>query len=163
MKTIKALVLPLLLIGTCLSLAEALQPNQRETIYRRYLDFPSIVRGGAIKPHWMADGSSFWYAEGAPANTILYKVDPRENTKSPLLDPARVRRVLTAVLGHDPPYQGVPFDEFSFVDSTEKAIKFTVENRQFVLDFDTYELIPAHPLHEVEQTRHPSCCCTAAS
>ena len=37
----------------------------------------------------MADASSFWYAEGAPANTVIYKVDPAANTKTPLLDTVR--------------------------------------------------------------------------
>ena len=60
-------------------------------MYYRYLEFPSYVKGGAIEPHWMADGSSFWYAEGAPDNTVIYKVDPKANTKTPMFDTARLR------------------------------------------------------------------------
>ena len=50
-------------------LARAGEPTQleREAMYYRYLEFPSYVKGGSIEPHWMADGSSFWYANGAPA------------------------------------------------------------------------------------------------
>jgi hypothetical protein len=36
-------------------------------MYYPYLEFPSLVKGGSIEPHRMADGSSFWYAEGDPA------------------------------------------------------------------------------------------------
>ena len=41
----------------------------REAMYRRYLEFPNLIKGGSIKggsiaPHWMADGQSFWYAYG---------------------------------------------------------------------------------------------------
>ena len=39
----------------------------------------------------MADGSRFWYAEGAPDNTVIYKVDPKANTKTPMFDTARLR------------------------------------------------------------------------
>ena len=28
--------------------------------------FLTVVKGGSIEPHWMAEGSSFWYAEGDP-------------------------------------------------------------------------------------------------
>lgn len=41
--------------------------SEREAMYYRYLEFPFLVKGGSIEPHWMADGSSFWYTEGDPA------------------------------------------------------------------------------------------------
>jgi hypothetical protein len=41
--------------------------SEREAMYYPYLEFPSLVKGGSIEPHRMADGSSFWYAEGDPA------------------------------------------------------------------------------------------------
>ena len=69
--------------------------SEREAMYYRYLEFPSYVKGGSIQPHWMADGSSFWYAEGGPAHTVIYKVDPAANTKTPLFDTARLRDALT--------------------------------------------------------------------
>ncbi|MFQ5816944.1 MAG: hypothetical protein ACE5H2_03175 [Terriglobia bacterium] len=117
------------------STAESKQA-EREAMYRRYLEFPSLVKGGSLQPHWLADGSSFWYAEGAPANTVIWKVDPRANTKTPLFDTARLRQALTPLLGQEPPYQGLPFSDFSFVDG-EKAVKFTVENKEFILQLET--------------------------
>ena len=39
--------------------------SEREAMYYRYLEFASLVKGGSIEPHWMADGSSFWYSEGS--------------------------------------------------------------------------------------------------
>ncbi len=76
--------------------------SEREAMYYRYLEFPPYVKGGKVDPHWMADGPSFWYAEGAPANTVIviYKVDPKANTKKPLFDTARLRQALTPLLGH---------------------------------------------------------------
>ena len=51
--------------------AQEVEQSDREAMYYRYLQFRSYVKGGNVDPHWMADGSSFWYAEGAPANTIM--------------------------------------------------------------------------------------------
>ena len=108
-------------------------------MYDRYLEFPSYVKGGAIEPHWMADGSSFWYAEGIPDETIIYKIDPNTNLKEPLFDRARLRQALTAALGHEPSPNGLPFENFTFLDA-EKAVRFTAEDREFILHLNTYKL-----------------------
>ncbi len=47
-----------------LVLAQEATQSDREVMYHRYMEFSSYVKGGSIEPHWMADGSSFWYAEG---------------------------------------------------------------------------------------------------
>lgn len=112
---------------------------ERDAMYYRYLQFNSYVKGGSIQPHWMADGSSFWYAEGAPANTVIWKVDPMVNTRTPLFDTARLRRALSPLLGHEPPYEGIPFEEFTFVGSGQKTVKFTLEKKEFILQLETYE------------------------
>ncbi len=131
---------------------EAVQA-EREAMYYRYLEFPPYVKGGSVEPHWMADGSSFWYAEGAPANTVIWKVDPRASAKTPLFDTARLRQALTRLLGHEPPYQGLPFEELSFVDESEQAAKFTVEGKEFILQLDTYTITRAPVLSSEEKDR----------
>ena len=132
--------------------AQETAQSEPEAMYYRYLELASYVKGGSIEPHWMADGSSFWYAEGAPANTLIYKVDPNANTKTPLFDTAHLRQALTAVLGHESPCQGLPFEEFTFVDG-EKAVKFTVEDKEFILQLDTYTVRRAPVLSEEEKSR----------
>jgi dipeptidyl aminopeptidase/acylaminoacyl peptidase len=132
--------------------AQQVGQSEREAMYYRYLKLQSLVKGGSVRPHWMADGSSFWYAEGDPDNTIIYKVDPEANTKEPLFDTDRVRRALTPLLGHEPPGQGLPFGHFTFVDG-EKAVEFAVENRPFILRLDTYTISPARPLSVTEKNR----------
>ncbi len=84
--------------------AQEAAQSEREAMYYRYLEFASYVKGGSVEPHWMADGSSFWYAEGAPANTVIYTVDPKANIKTPLFDTARLREALMPLLRHEPPY-----------------------------------------------------------
>jgi len=59
------------------SFAQTAAQFEREAMYRRYLKFASLVKGGSAHPHWMMDGSSFWYAEGAPDDTVIWRVDPR--------------------------------------------------------------------------------------
>ena len=127
--------------------------SKREAMYYRYLEFPSLVKGGSIEPHWLADGSSFWYAEGAPENTVIYKVDPKTNTKTPLFDIARLRKALTPLLGNEPPFKGLPFEQFTFVDEGEKAVKFTVEDIGFVVQLDTYAITRVPILSEEEKKR----------
>ena len=127
--------------------------SEREAMYYRYLEFASYVKGGSIEPHWLADGSSFWYAEGAPANTVIWKVDARADTKTALFDTARLRQALTPLLGHEPPYQGLPFEEFSFVDKDENAVKFTVEDKEFILELYTYAITRAPAISEEEKSR----------
>ncbi|HJO02588.1 MAG TPA: hypothetical protein QGG47_01295, partial [Acidobacteriota bacterium] len=44
--------------------ASALEAGSRQEMYERYLDFPSLIKGASARPHWLADGRGFWYAEG---------------------------------------------------------------------------------------------------
>ena len=132
--------------------AQDAKQSEQQAMYYRYLKFASLVRGGSIQPHWMADGSGFWYAEGAPANTVIYKVDAKANTKTPLFDTARLRQAVSAVLGQEPPYQAVPFEDFTFIDG-EKAIKFTVEHKDFILQLDTYAITQTPSRSEAEKSR----------
>ena len=148
----------LVIFLSCLTLiagsvhAQDASQSEREAMYYRYLEFASYVKGGTVEPHWMADGSSFWYAEGAPGNTIIWRVDPNANTKTTLFDTARLRQALTALLGHEPPYKGLPFAEFTFEDG-EKAVKFTVEGKEFILQRNTYSITQAPALSEQEKSR----------
>jgi dipeptidyl-peptidase-4 len=132
--------------------AEETKPSEREAMYSRYLDFASYVKGGSVTPHWMADGSSFWYAEGARGNTVIYEVDPQANTKTPLFDAPRLRRALTTVLGHEPPHHGLPFAEFTFLKG-EKSVTFILEKTEYILPLDSYEISRAPVLSEEEKSR----------
>jgi len=126
--------------------------SEREKMFQEYLKFPSLVKGGHVQPHWMADGNSFWYAEGAPEATVIYKVDPMANTKEPLFDTPRLRQALASIIGHEPPYKGLPFSKFTFV-SGEKAVKFAIEKKEFKCRFDTYEITSILPQSAKEKAR----------
>ena len=95
-ETIFILFFSLIVIASSIY-AQETEQSEREAMYYRYLEFASYVKGGSVEPHWMADGSSFWYAEGAPDDTVIWKIDPKANTKTALFDTARLRHALTVV------------------------------------------------------------------
>lgn len=128
--------------------------SEQEAMYYRYLEFPSYVKGGSVEPRWMADGSTFWYAEGAPANTVIWKVDPHKNTKEPQFDIVRLRQALTPLLGHEPEGSGVPFREFEFLGG-EKAARFRLGERDFVLDLAEYTVRQESGAQQQERERLP--------
>jgi len=148
-----------LIILSCLTViaplvsAQETKQSEREAMYYRYMEFASYVKGGSLTPHWMPDGSSFWYAEGAPENTTIWKVDPKANTKTPLFDTERLRKALTSLIGHELSHQGLPFERFTFLDKSEKALKFIVEGKEFILQLDTYTVRSAPALSEEEKNR----------
>lgn len=75
--------------------AHQVEQSERVVMCRRYQKFWDYVEG-VVKPHWLADGSSFWYAEGGPENRIIYTVNSEANTVAPLFDIQRVRSAGTA-------------------------------------------------------------------
>jgi dipeptidyl aminopeptidase/acylaminoacyl peptidase len=120
--------------------AQQQEDTERVAMYRHYLRYTSYVTGWYIEPNWLADGNSFWYASGAPDSIVISRVDPVANTEADLFDVVRLRSVLAEELGEDPPGKGVPFAQFHFVDDTEEAVRFAIEEREFVLHLDTYAL-----------------------
>jgi len=130
-----------------------------EEMYIRYLDTAlsgkvmTLIKGGIMmKANWMADGHSFWYAEGAPENTVVYKFDPAKKSKKPLFDTARMRKALAEKLGENPPHQGLPFSQFEFLDAEQK-VKFVAGEKQFICDLNTYVLEETPPLSAEEKKK----------
>ena len=57
-------------------------------MYKRYLDFPSYVKGGKVEPHWEKDDSSFWYSESDEPSSRAWRIDPNQGTKVRIQPPA---------------------------------------------------------------------------
>jgi dipeptidyl aminopeptidase/acylaminoacyl peptidase len=119
---------------------------ERWALYMRYASawgphrsMDRYLVGGIIEPHWMADGKGFWYADGPVDSTVIYRVDPLSKRKIELFDVSRLRDALESFLEQEPPHRGVPFRAFEFVDE-ERAIRFTVAERDLTLDLETYRL-----------------------
>ena len=128
-------------------------PTPRELAYYRYFQAAARMQGGSIEAQWMADGRSFWYPTGGIDNTVIRKIDPTTNRDTTVFDVARLRRSLAAVLGHEPPYQGLPFRTFTFASAEEKAARFTVEGRPFEVDLTSYLVRSLPPPTPAEMAR----------
>lgn len=106
-----------------------------------YAGIPGRMPGLALlEPHWLSDGNRFWYAEGGPEHTRIHLVDPVANTKVELFDVERLREALERQMGDPPPHRGLPFDDFSFVDDDEGAVRFTVDGRFYKMDLASYAI-----------------------
>jgi len=126
--------------------------SAREQRFWSFLSYGTLVRGGTVAPHWMADGSSFWHAVGGPDSTVLVRVDPAKNETRPLLDLARARRAVASILGHEPAYRGLPFEEVS-LSSGETTVRFTVEGRELSLDLASYAVSQLPSMTAAERAR----------
>ncbi|MGH8251028.1 MAG: DPP IV N-terminal domain-containing protein [Steroidobacteraceae bacterium] len=133
-----ALAASLALSSTAVSELHAEPSAQDEAIYQSYLDFGRLVEGGRVVPHWLPDGSSFWYAEGGPNDRKIIKVDAATDTSVPFFDAAQLRSVLTETLGHEPAGNGIPFENFQF--DGQHSVNFSLEGSEYALDLDQYEL-----------------------
>ena len=79
-------------------LSQTLAAGDRETAFRQYLDFGSMVKGGQVTPGWILAGPEFWYAEGGPQDRVIYRVNPAENTETELFDVEKLRTVLAGTM-----------------------------------------------------------------
>ncbi|MDX1393481.1 MAG: DPP IV N-terminal domain-containing protein [Gemmatimonadota bacterium] len=79
--------------------ARALQadPAERDSVYRAYLGFGDLVRGGRIDPNWLADGNRFWYTEDGPDGPGTYLVDPDGDPVVSSLDADRIGEITATV------------------------------------------------------------------
>lgn len=136
-------------LGVALALAAAplaAAEDNRQAVFEQYLDFAALVKGGSIEPNWLADGSSFWFADGGPVNRVIWRVDPADDVVEPLFDVPRLRAAIAEAIGHEPPYAGVPFETFQLTPDGATAI-FALEGGRFSLDMATYK-VEAQPAPE---------------
>jgi dipeptidyl aminopeptidase/acylaminoacyl peptidase len=158
-KSVGWILLFICLLWALPALAQPAGSARPDEMYERYLSLAlngavsTVIKGGVILPaNWMADGRSFWFAEGAPDDTVIIKVDPRSNSRNPLFDTTRLRGSLARALGHEAPYKGLPFQSFAFGDG-ERTIRFTVEGKEWACDLGTYEVKALPPPSEEEKKR----------
>jgi dipeptidyl aminopeptidase/acylaminoacyl peptidase len=123
------------------------QPNvDREELYRRYLEFPSYSLSSFIQPIWMGDGDRFCYSRELASGRQFFLVDSANNTQEPVFDVPRLRAALAELLPGDSLPEGVPFEEFVFVQD-DRAIHFNWNGTRYLLSLDAYSLerLPPEP------------------
>ena len=113
--------------------------TDRDALYRSAVELSRRV-GGTVNPHWMTDGSSFWYAERTGAETLIWKVDPAANSREPFFDVPRLREALKKETGLEPAGSGLPFFRNFELDEDEGQVRFSIDEEEFWLDLDSYSL-----------------------
>jgi dipeptidyl aminopeptidase/acylaminoacyl peptidase len=132
----------ILVTSTVLTFTQDKERSEREKLYFRYWNFNVFLRGNRIEPHWMSDGNSFWYALGPTENTKIYKVDPLADTTHEFFDQERLKKALEPIFPHQPDRKGLPFKDFIFLED-ENAVEFHLEDKDFTMDLETYEIAEA--------------------
>jgi dipeptidyl aminopeptidase/acylaminoacyl peptidase len=98
---------------------------------------------GEVQANWLADGSSFWFADGEGDDLTIYLVDPTQNERSALFDVSRLRLALSEAFGKEPPPGRLPFETLSIVDQDEGIFELRVGDDFLHIRLDDYELSPA--------------------
>ncbi len=119
--------------------AEAIT-RTREAVYNAYLNRNEFVSGGSAPPNWTEDGKGFWFAEGAPDDTAILRVDLDTGKTAPMFAVAKVRAAIAAATSQEPPYRGLPFDQFT--RAKDGRVEFSYNGARWLLDPATYDVEP---------------------
>ena len=134
--------------------ASAQQMAAREQRYQALVGrgVASLIKGGAVSPHWLADGNAFWYTESAGDSIAAWRVDPVTNTRTALFDTGRLRQAVAALLGRDVSGRGVPGSNVSFREA-DHTVRLQVDGEDIVVDLATYQARRGPTLTRLERDR----------
>ncbi|MEQ8764825.1 MAG: prolyl oligopeptidase family serine peptidase [Planctomycetota bacterium] len=125
---------------------------ERIAAFSRYPQVRQLAQKGILEPKWLGESDRLWWIEGAPDETVVFVVDAEAGKQEPLLDTKKVREQLEKHLGHEPPYQGLPFSELKSADET--SVTFEVEGRTFRCLLESGRVSPA-PSGEQSEREKP--------
>ena len=158
--TSAASIFVLCVVTTSTALSQEILTPERKALYEKWMGFPSLVKFWSEPTTWIAGGARVWYWAGFPDHPELHELDFRTNRVRPVLNATRVRAAVVSRLGHEPALAGLPFRAFTFADTTETRMRFSVEERDFELRLATQDLteLPARTdasrrLSEPQRTR----------
>jgi dipeptidyl aminopeptidase/acylaminoacyl peptidase len=99
-----------------------------------------LVYADYVAPHWMKDGSRFWYRVTTPQGADYVRIDPVTLTRGPLFDNDRLAAAISHATDstYDPAH--LPFVEFRFArnGADEKHIEFDAHRKRLVCDIVQY-------------------------
>jgi dienelactone hydrolase len=130
-----------------LRVREVVKPVRDWESFQKVLGWSDLIENRRVVANWMADGR-FWFAEGGPDDTVIQVFDPHAGGIGPLVDVARARASLEALLGHPLPYRGLPFDAVSFDDVG--GVRFGFEGWGYRLDLGTYRIETLNVVNRAE-------------
>src|SRR5690625_596935 len=122
-----------------------------EKSFQALLGITSLFKHTRVAANLLPDGR-LWYAEGAPVETHIKVFDPDTRTVSELFDVDAVRAALGAAMGHEPPYSGLPFEQFYF--SPDGLVQFTFDGTDYSYDTAAGAIVGATRPGLAEQMFH---------
>jgi hypothetical protein len=89
-------------------------------------------------PHWLSDGTRFWYRATRAQGADFVMVDPVRNLRRQVFDNARLAAAMS--LANDTAYDPtrLPFTTFNYVDG-EQFIEFTASAKLFRCGLASYQ------------------------
>jgi dipeptidyl aminopeptidase/acylaminoacyl peptidase len=111
--------------------------------FESYLKFHTLIQDLYIVPHWYSDSDRFWFAAHTNDNTVIYLVNPKQNTKTVFFDNDLLLNVLRPFLSQEPTNKGIPFSNFDFINGND-SVQFVVENKKFKLSLKDYKIVPVN-------------------
>jgi dipeptidyl aminopeptidase/acylaminoacyl peptidase len=112
---------------------------KRNEMFLKALGSPLLIKGGAVEPHWLADGQRFWFRSEVGDPTIFI-VDPAAGTKKPFFDEMRLRQALKARTGKADDSKGTLISTFTFANE-ETKVRFRYADKDWLLTLADYSLV----------------------
>jgi dipeptidyl-peptidase-4 len=127
--------------------------------YERASKLRGLVRNRVFKtevrPHWLADGSRFWYRNDLPGGAREFVlVDAPQGKRRPAFDHARLAESLSAATGQQYAATHLPLEAIDF-DPSGDAVYFRAAERSWKCDLKTYALSEAEPPKTPEKEARP--------
>ncbi|MCA9266390.1 MAG: hypothetical protein KDA60_21170, partial [Planctomycetales bacterium] len=118
-------------------LGRGLESPQRRNTNR---STPGVYKD-RLQPHWLENGTQFWYRNDLRGNRREFiRVDAKSGKRERAFDHARLAAALTAIVANPEvivqPDQ-LPFDEISWAED-DKTIRFRALDGQWQCDLDSY-------------------------
>lgn len=118
--------------------------SKPQSMYERLLDFPALVKGGAVSPIWRNDGNRFVYLSTNNDRNIFLEVDPASGSVTPFFDVKRLQSAIIKVMGSEIFSNELPFQAFTFVNN-DTAVRFEINERWFELFLNDYSVTEISP------------------
>ena len=95
-----------------------------------------LVLGAKITPHWLADGSRFWYRVSTPAGPRFVLADPLAGIRTEAFDHDRLAKALAVAAGADIDPAALPMIA---IEPSDGEIVFDALGRRWACLLDSYE------------------------
>ena len=106
---------------------------QQAEKFMGYNTNPLVFRS-AVRPTWLPD-ERFWYRNTIAEGSEFILVDPRNGSRGPAFDHARLARALSVASGTTYGASDLPFNSFEF-SNNERSISFSVDDRSWTCEFE---------------------------